>query len=92
MSSSPIVQATRLWQDMLGQEHEMPRAFLWQHVQEMEPDEAGPIEWKNRQPKTRIYLQSGQIICVLGTYEQWYRRWLAYTKWHAVPLQQYGLN
>ncbi|MBC6608719.1 hypothetical protein H8B13_17965 [Hymenobacter sp. BT188] len=56
MSSSPIVQATRLWQAMLGQEHEMPRSFLWQYVQEMEPDEAGPIDWKNRHPKTRIYL------------------------------------
>jgi hypothetical protein len=92
MSSSPIAQAMRLWQDMLGQEHETRRSFLWENVQDMEPDEAGPIEWKNQEPKTRIYLQSGQIICVLGEYEHWLRLWSAYAMWNVVPIKQYGLN
>ena len=82
----------RLWQDMLGQEHETLRAFLWQNVQDMEPDEAGPIAWKNQEAKTRIYLQNGQVICVLGDYDYWRRRWIAYAKWQPLPLKQYGLN
>lgn len=82
----------RLWQDMLGQEHETRRSFLWETVQDMEPDEAGPIAWKNPEPKTRIYLQSGQVICVLGNYNQWLRRWSAYAKWNLLSIKQYGLN
>lgn len=92
MSPSPIAQAQRLWQDMLGQEHETLRSFLWENVQDMEPDEAGAIAWRNSESKTRIYFRSGQVICVLGKYEQWRRRWSGYTRWNVLPIKQYGLN
>ncbi|GAB3293402.1 hypothetical protein [Hymenobacter tenuis] len=92
MIPSPVAHATRLWQDMLGQEHETLRSFLWQNVEDMEPDEAGPIAWKNQQVKTRIYFKGDKVICVLGEYKYWRRKWLAFTMWQATPLQQLGLN
>ena len=92
MIPSPVVQATRLWQDLLGQQHETPRSFLWQNVEDMEPDEAGPITWKNEQPKTRIYLRGDKVICVLGEYAHWRRQWLAFARWQPVALPQVGPN
>ena len=82
----------RLCQDMLGQEHETPRSFLWQNVEDMEPDEAGPISWRNNQAKTRIYFKGDKVICVLGDYTYWRKQWQAFAKWHEVPLNQVGLN
>jgi len=82
----------RLWQDMLGQQHETPRSFLWENVEDMEPDEAGPIAWKNDDAKTRIYFKGDKVICVLGDYSYWRRQWQAFAKWHAVALKQVGLN
>ncbi|MBC6989952.1 MULTISPECIES: hypothetical protein [Hymenobacter] len=92
MVPSPIAHAMRLWQDMLGREHETPRSFLWQNVEDMEPDEGGAIEWKNQQTKTRIYFKGDKVICVLGDYSTWRRQWMAFAKWHKVPLKQMGLN
>jgi len=92
MISSPIVHALRFWQDMLGQQHETPRSFLWQNVEDMEPDEAGPIAWKNEQAKTRIYLKGDKVICVLGEYSAWRRQWQAFAAWQPVLLNQAGLN
>ncbi len=92
MNPSPIAQATRFWQDMLGQQHETPRSFLWLNVDDMEPDEAGPIDWHNQQPKTRIYLRGDKVICVLGTYTNWRRQWQAFMAWPPVVFTQTGLN
>jgi len=77
---------------MLGQQHETPRSFLWQNVEDMEPDEAGPIAWENQQDKTRIYLKGDKVICVLGTYAYWRRQWQAYAQWQPVLLHQTGFN
>jgi len=82
----------RFWQDMLGQQHETPRSFLWENVEDMEPDEAGPIEWKNSDAKTRIYFKGDKVICVLGDYTYWRQQWQLFAKWHAVDLRQVGLN
>ncbi|UOG76715.1 hypothetical protein MTX78_08940 [Hymenobacter tibetensis] len=92
MFPSPIAHAMRLWQDMLGQEHETPRSFLWENVEDMEPDEAGAIEWRNQQIKTRIYFKGDRVICVLGDYDYWRRQWLAFAKWHQVALKQVSSN
>ena len=58
----------------------------------MEPDEAGPIDWKNQEAKTRIYFKGDKVICVLGDYTRWRRQWQAFAKWHSVALKQVGLN
>jgi len=92
MVPSPIAHATRFWQDLLGQQHETPRSFLWHNVEDMEPDEAGAIEWKNGQRKTRIYLKGDKVICVLGDYQQWRRQWQAFAQWQLVSVNQVGMN